>query len=91
MFEVNSSLSKRHSCLVLISALGFSVLSAVSFAQSSAGVTVTDIRNQLDPIIVTATRTPTEAKNVLSDYVYIGPEEIAQAAQTSLVDLLQQQ
>ena len=91
MFEVNSSLSKRHSCLVLISVLGFSFLSAVSFAQSSAGVTVTDIRNQLDPIIVTATRTPTEAKNVLSDYVYISPEEIAQAAQTSLVDLLQQQ
>jgi vitamin B12 transporter len=91
MFEVNSSLSKRHSCLVLISALSFCILSSASFAQSSAGVTVTDIRNQLDPIIVTATRTQTEAKNVLSDYVYIGPEEIAQAAQTSLADLLQQQ
>ncbi len=45
----------------------------------------------MDPILVTANRTPTLATNVLADYDYIGPEEITQAGQTSLVDLLQRQ
>lgn len=49
------------------------------------------VNNSLDPILVTATRTPTLAKNVLSDYDYIGPEQIQQAGQTSLIDLLQRQ
>ena len=45
----------------------------------------------MDPVIVTATRTPTRANDVLADYVLIGPEEIADAGQTSLVELLQRQ
>jgi vitamin B12 transporter len=42
-------------------------------------------------MVVTATRSPTRASDVLADNVYIGPEEIAQAGQTSLVELLQRQ
>jgi len=42
-------------------------------------------------MIVTATRTPTKANDVLADNVYISAEEIARAGQTSLVELLQQQ
>ena len=45
----------------------------------------------MDPIIVTATRTPAKASDVLADNVYIGPEEIQQAGQTTLVELLQRQ
>ena len=45
----------------------------------------------MNPVIVTANRAPTAASNVLADYDYIGPEEIAQAGQTSLVELLQRQ
>lgn len=44
----------------------------------------------LAPLIVTATRTPVPAADVLADYLYIGPEEIAQAGQMSLPELLQQ-
>ena len=47
--------------------------------------------NSMDPIIVTATRTPAKASDVLADNVYIGPEEIQQAGQTTLVELLQRQ
>jgi len=60
-----------------------------AFAQNN--VSVSAAPTPLNPIIVTATRTPTKAEDVLADFVYIGPEEIAQAAQTSLADLLQQQ
>ncbi|NDA03137.1 MAG: TonB-dependent receptor, partial [Burkholderiaceae bacterium] len=59
-------------------------------AQSS-NVLVANTNNSIDPVIVTATRTPTRANDVLADYVYIGPEEIADAGQTSLVELLQRQ
>jgi vitamin B12 transporter len=60
-------------------------------AQSNPTVSVTNSPNPMNPIIVTATRTPTKASDVLADNVYIGPEEIAQAGQTSLVELLQRQ
>jgi vitamin B12 transporter len=60
-------------------------------AQSNSTVSVTNSLNPMNPIIVTATRTPTKASDVLADNVYIGPEEIAQAGQTSLVELLQRQ
>ena len=60
-----------------------------AFAQNN--VSVNAASTSLNPVIVTATRTPTKAEDVLADFVYIGPEEIAQAAQTSLADLLQQQ
>lgn len=46
---------------------------------------------KLESIVVTATRTPQIAKEVLSDNVVITSEEIAQSGQTSLVDLLQRQ
>lgn len=45
----------------------------------------------LSPIIVTATVGATSGKDVLSDYDYIGPEQIERAGQTSLPELLQQQ
>lgn len=45
----------------------------------------------MDPIIVTATRTPTKASDVLADNVYVSQEEIQQAGQTTLVELLQRQ
>ncbi len=57
----------------------------------SGNVSVSANNNALDPVIVTATRTPTRANDVLADYVYIGPEEIADAGQSSLVQLLQRQ
>ena len=61
------------------------------FAQSNSTISVTNSPDPMNPIIVTATRTPTPAKDVLADNVYIGSEEIQQAAQTTLVELLQQQ
>jgi vitamin B12 transporter len=64
-------------------------ISPNAFSQNN--VSVNAAPSTLNPIIVTATRTPTKAEDVLADFVYIGPEEIAQAAQTSLADLLQQQ
>lgn len=75
-----------------VATVGFSFNQPVVFAQNAASsVSVSNLNKQLDPIIVTATRTPTKADDVLADYVYIGPEEIADAAQSSLVQLLQRQ
>jgi len=65
--------------------------SSIVFAQSDAPVLLASASNPMNPIIVTATRTPTKASDVLADNVYIGPEEIEQAGQTSLVELLQRQ
>ena len=45
----------------------------------------------LNPLIATATRVPTPAKDVLADNTYISSEQIQQAGQTTLVELLQQQ
>ena len=67
------------------------IFSASAFSQSTANVSVAVAPNSLDPVLVTANRTPVSASNVLADYDYIGPEEITQAGQTSLVDLLQRQ
>ncbi|BEI43216.1 TonB-dependent receptor [Polynucleobacter sp. HIN10] len=78
----------RLSALTLASTLVFS--NPTVFAQSS-NVSVSTANNPMDPVIVTATRTPTRANDVLADYVFIGPEEIADAGQTSLVELLQRQ
>ena len=61
-----------------------------AMAQSSS-VSVANANSSINPVIVTATRTPTRANDVLADYVYIGPEEIADAGQSSLVQLLQRQ
>jgi vitamin B12 transporter len=67
------------------------VFSNTAFSQNNANVSVSTASNSLDPIIVTATRSATKAEEVLADFVYISSEEISQAAQTSLTDLLQQQ
>ena len=78
------------SSLLLIS-FGVACNPLTVFAQNNSSVSVTNSANQLDPIIVTATRTPTRANDVLADYVYIGPEEIADAGQSSITELLQRQ
>lgn len=62
----------------------FSTFSSSGYAQS-----VED--NALDPVLVTATRTPQKASDVLSDNVIISAEDIALSGQTSLVELLQKQ
>lgn len=46
---------------------------------------------KLEPVVVTAARTPQIAKEVLSDNVIITAEEIAQSGGTSLADVLQRQ
>ncbi len=66
-------------------------LSSIASGQNQSQVLVALTPSPMDPVIVTATRTPTKANDVLADNVYIGPEEIAQAGQTSLVELLQKQ
>ena len=66
-------------------------LSTAVIAQNNSSVSVAVAPNPMDPVIITANRAPTLANNVLADYDYIGPEEIKQAGQTSLVDLLQRQ
>ncbi len=45
----------------------------------------------LAPVVVTATRSPQAATDVLADNILITSEEIAQSGQNSLVDLLQRQ
>ena len=67
------------------------ITSTALFAQSNANVSVMNSPNPINPIIVTATRTPVPSNDVLADFTYISQEEISQAAQTSLPDLLQQQ
>jgi len=75
----------------LLFGVAISLISTVVFAQSNQPILLASAPNQMNPIIVTATRTPTKASDVLADNVYIGPEEIAQAGQTTLVELLQRQ
>ena len=67
------------------------LISINAFAQNNSPIVLAGTGSPLNPIIVTATRTPTKASDVLADNVYIGPEEIEQAGQTSLVELLQRQ
>jgi vitamin B12 transporter len=45
----------------------------------------------LDPIVVTATRSPQRLSTLLADVTVIGPEEIARAGQSSLAELLSRQ
>ena len=60
-------------------------------AQNNQPILLASNSSSMNPILVTATRTPTKSSDVLADNVYIGPEEIEQAGQTSLVELLQRQ
>ena len=75
----------------LLATLLSSVIPFQYVSAQTPKVSVSNTADPLNPIIVTATRTPTKADDVLADYVYIGPEEIADAAQSSLVQLLQRQ
>ncbi|QRX84680.1 TonB-dependent receptor [Glaciimonas sp. PAMC28666] len=68
----------------VIFSLIISTFSSSSFAQA-----VED--KALDQVLVTATRTPQKASDVLSDNVVISAEDIALSGQTSLVELLQKQ
>jgi vitamin B12 transporter len=63
---------------------------AAIFAISATPASAQDART-LEPVLVTATRTPQIAKEVLSDHVFISSEDIARSGQTSLPDLLQRQ
>ena len=62
----------------------FIAFPASAFAQENQ-------EQKLAPVVVTATRIPQIAKEVLSDNLVITSEEIARSGQTSLVDLLQRQ
>jgi vitamin B12 transporter len=77
--------------VALLCGAAITLNAAVAIAQNSSTVSVTNSQNPMNPIIVTATRLPTPGNDVLADYTYIGPEEIVQAGQTSLPELLQQQ
>ncbi|MGA0832248.1 MAG: hypothetical protein ACO3P4_05500, partial [Polynucleobacter sp.] len=93
---MQSCISVRPSLKKVVKLSVFALLAAnlihtqAAMAQSSS-VSVASANSSIDPVIVTATRTPTRANDVLADYVYIGPEEIADAGQSSLVQLLQRQ
>ena len=93
---MHSRISVRPSLKKVVKLSVFALLAAnlihtqAAMAQSSS-VSVASANSSIDPVIVTATRTPTRANDVLADYVYIGPEEIADAGQSSLVQLLQRQ
>ncbi|MEN3297158.1 MAG: vitamin transporter [Burkholderiales bacterium] len=69
----------------------FAIAIAVSAAFSSPVLAQTNQGKALAPVVVTATRTPQIAKEVLSDNIIITSEEIAKSGQRSLTDLLQRQ
>lgn len=71
--------------------VGLVAISGATYSQSNSSVSVSNSLDPLNPIIVTATRTPKSGNDVLADYTYISREEIENAAQSSLPDLLQQQ
>lgn len=62
---------------------------AVSAVFSTAGFTQANQDKMLDPVVVTATRSPLAARDIITDNLVISSEEIAQSGQTTLVDLLQ--
>lgn len=91
--KVVSRRSKNVFLSTLLASLGLAFNCSLAFSQSTSpsNVSVSNLNNQLDPVIVTATRTPTRANDVLADNVYIGPEEIADAGQSTITELLQRQ
>lgn len=70
--------------VVLINALS-PVLSYAQNSDSALGLA------PINPLIVTARRVEKPGSDILADYTYISREEIEQASQTSLPELLQQQ
>lgn len=87
----HQSFNKKMIPTLLAVGLGFGLQQTATYAQSNSSVSVSGKGSQMDPVIVTATRTPTLANDVLADYVYIGPEEIAEAGQSTITQLLQRQ
>ena len=85
--NVSLRLSKYRRELAVF-ALAPALFSSSVQAQSSVQ---NDQADSLNPMIVTATVEATSGRDVLSDYDYIGPEQIERAGQTSLPELLQQQ
>ena len=73
----------------MIAPLCFSTLIISTFSASSFAQEALD--KSLEPVLVTATRTPQKASDVISDNVTISAEDIALSGQTSLVELLQKQ
>lgn len=67
--------------------LAVALLVASAFPLQSFSQTVEE--QTLQPVVVTATRTPQKATDVLSDTVVITSEEITRSGQTNLLDLLQ--
>lgn len=67
-----------------ITSLALAIVAPSAFAGDIAQTTLT-------PVIVTATRMPQAASDVLSDNILIGPEEIKRSGAGSLIDLLQRQ
>ena len=82
---------KKVAKLSVFALLAATLIHTQAVMAQSSSVSVVNANSSIDPVIVTATRTPTRANDVLADYVYIGPEEIADAGQSSLVQLLQRQ
>lgn len=87
----HQSFNKKIIPTLLAVGLGLGLQQTATYAQSNSSVSVSGKGSQMDPVIVTATRTPTLANDVLADYVYIGPEEIADAGQSTITQLLQRQ
>jgi len=63
---------------------------AMSIALPSIAFSQTADNSPTQTVIVTATRTPQMARDVLSDNIVITAEEIQQSGQVNLIDLLQQ-
>ncbi|MEN3363128.1 MAG: vitamin transporter [Burkholderiales bacterium] len=82
-FSVSLSAHIAGKPLAIAIAIGAAFSSPV-LAQANQGKT-------LAPVVVTATRTPQIAKEVLSDNIVITSEEIAKSGQRSLPELLQRQ
>jgi vitamin B12 transporter len=81
---MTQSVSRR--AAVALQPLAIALAVSSTFAFEASAQTVADSSS----IIVTASRTPQSAKDVLSDYTVITGDELAQAGQNTLVDLLQQ-
>ena len=81
----------RSKQLSVLLCAGFFTLSSPAYSQNNSSVSVTSSLDPINPVIVTATRTPKSGNDVLADYTYISREEIENSAQSSLPELLQQQ
>jgi vitamin B12 transporter len=89
LFYMTSIVTRPVAATVKPLALAIATMAAYAAFSPSASAQTQD--KTLAPMIVTATRSPQIAKEVLSDNVVITSEDIAQSGHTSLVDLLQRQ